>query len=661
MPPLKTELPAQPPLSAAAWDELHTEAGTLRPHWQPLMASLDALGRDELAIRAENSRRILREHGVSSFASDRGGEREVLWELDCIPFALSAEDWRELEAGLVQRARLLNLILGDLFGVQHLVRDGLVPAPLIYANPGYLRACQAIRVPGGNYLHLYAADVARGPEGRWWVLADRTQAPAGFGFVLENRSVLSRVLGEVLHAVRPRSLSESLPIYREALRRLAPTGADNPAIALLTPGPRNESYFEHAYVARLLGFTLVEGGDLTVRDRRVFLKTLDGLRPVDVVLRRVNDAYCDPLALRGESLLGVPGLVEATRAGQVSVANALGSGLVESPAFLPFLSGLAAHLLGEELKLPSVTTWWCGQARERRYVEAHLDELLLRPAFSTTGPQVEPGELTKEGRALWLARLSERPHEFVAQEQVRPSCAPVGNHKSRPVMKFRAAVSDNVSWITEVIHSSAREGADAILFPECVGPDKVNPKRRTPVHLSNGDGQAARFHTPHSLIGLQHQEPVTVAIGIVARRYEVRLARIGERRAFDRRKCSAARIIPPRGYRPAELRQIDLEGADRRHISDGQLSVRRPSSRDIVAGHDVMIAFMRGAVEGPIPGHHQLVLLIRDQVEPGARLEQSFDPRHLDRPGGIQGRLPIVGERPDRPTAIDLPSGAGED
>ena len=341
------------------------------------------------------------------------------WELDCIPFVIGAEDWRELEAGLVQRARLLNLILGDLYGVQRLVRDGLVPAPLIHANPGYLRACQAVRVPGGNYLQFYAADVARGPEGRWWVLSDRTQTPAGFGFVLENRSVLSRVLSEVLQAVRPRSLSEILPSYRETLRRLAPAGTDNPAIALLTPGPRNESYFEHAYVARLLGFTLVEGGDLTVRDRRVFLKTLDGLRPVDVILRRVNDGFCDPLALRGDSLLGVPGLVEATRAGQVAVANALGSGLVESPAFLPFLAGLATHLLGEELKLPSVATWWCGQPRERKYVEEHLDELFLRPAFSIAGPQAEPGELTTDSRAEWLARLSERPHEFVAQEQVR--------------------------------------------------------------------------------------------------------------------------------------------------------------------------------------------------------------------------------------------------
>ncbi|MEI8043800.1 MAG: circularly permuted type 2 ATP-grasp protein [Verrucomicrobiota bacterium] len=422
------------PHTGTAWDELRLGSGAIRPHWQPLMASMDALGSDEVAIRAENIRRILREHGVSCFSPDAGGDHEVRWELDCTPFVIGAADWRELEAGLVQRARLLDLVLGDLFGVQRLVRDGFIPAPLIHANPGYLRACQAVRVPGGNYLQIYAADVARGPEGRWCVLADRTQAPAGFGFVLENRSVLSRVLGDVLQAVGPRSISEILPLCREALRRLAPAGADNPAIALLTPGPRNESYFEHTYLARLLGFTLVEGGDLTVRDRRVFLKTLDGLRPVDVILRRVSDAFCDPLALRGESLLGVPGLVEAARAGLVSIANALGSGLVESPAFLPFLSGLATHLLGEELKLPSVATWWCGQLRERKHVEAHLDELFLRPAFSTPGPQAEPDALTHAARAEWLGRLSQRPYEFVAQEQVQLSRAPAGNHQSRPVV-----------------------------------------------------------------------------------------------------------------------------------------------------------------------------------------------------------------------------------
>ena len=440
---LNTELPAETrPHTDTAWDELRLASGAIRPHWQPLMTALEALGRDELAVRVENSRRILREHGVSCFASDSSGEHEVRWELDCTPFVISAAEWRELAAGLVQRARLLNLVLGDLFGVQRLVRDGFVPAPLIYANPGYLRACQAVRVPGGNYLQVYAADVARGPEGSWCVLADRTQAPAGFGFVLENRSVLSRVLSEVLQTIRPRSLSEILPLSREALRRLAPPGTDNPAIALLTPGPRNESYFEHAYLARLLGFTLVEGGDLTVRDRRVFLKTLDGLRPVDVILRRVSDAFCDPLALRGESLLGVAGLVEAARAGQVSVANALGSGLVEGPAFLPFLSGLATHLLREELKLPSVATWWCGQLRERKHVEAHLDELFLRPAFSTAGPQAEPGGLTPATRAEWLTRLNQRPHEFVAQEQVQLSRAPTGHGQSRPVVLRLFVVSD---------------------------------------------------------------------------------------------------------------------------------------------------------------------------------------------------------------------------
>ena len=429
---------ASPPFrgeaAPAPWSESHAPTGEIRPHWQPLMASLDALGRDELSVRIENGRRILREHGVSCFAPGPGGGRDVPWELDFIPFVLAAHEWRELEAGLVQRARLLNLVLGDLHGVHRLVRDGFVPAPLIFSNPGYLRACQAVRVPGGSYLQIYAADLARGADGRWWVLADRTQAPAGLGFALENRSVMSRVLPEPLHAVRPRSLSESLRLRRESLRRLAPSGTENPAIALLTPGSHNEAYFEHAYLARLLGFTLVEGGDLTVRDRRVFLKTLEGLRPVDVILRRVSDAFCDPLALRGDSLLGVPGLVEATRAGTVAVANALGSGLVESPAFLPFLPNLAMHLLGEELRLPSVATWWCGQVRERRHVEDHLDELFLRPACSTFGPQAQPGSLNPQSRAEWIARLRERPHEFVAQEQVRLSHAPTSGGYARPVM-----------------------------------------------------------------------------------------------------------------------------------------------------------------------------------------------------------------------------------
>lgn len=428
--PPATSPPLPPP---TAWDELRDASGAIRPHWQALMATLEALGREEFSFRIENGRRILREHGVSCFSAAAGGERDIPWELDFIPFVLAADEWRELATGLVQRARLLNLILGDLHGMQRLVRDGFIPAPLIFANPAYLRACQGIRVPGNNYLQLYAADLARAPDGRWWVLSDRTQAPVGVGFAMENRNLLARVLPEAVQALRPRSLADTVRVRRETLRRLAPDGVDNPAIALLTPGPRNEAYFEHTYLARLLGFTLVEGGDLTVRDCRVLLKTLEGLRPVDVILRRVADAFCDPLALRGDSLLGVPGLVEATRAGTVAVANALGSGLVESPAFLPFLPGLALHLLGEELKLPSVATWWCGQVRERRYVEKHLEELYLRPTFTTGGPQSLPGSLTAKERAEWIAQLRAQPHDFVGQEQALLSRAPVADGGARPL------------------------------------------------------------------------------------------------------------------------------------------------------------------------------------------------------------------------------------
>ena len=433
------EAPSSPRKAAEpalrAFDECFGASGELRPHWKSLLASLDRLGRDELGARAENSRRILAEHGVTCFVNRDGGGTDEPWQLDLMPLVLGSAEWRELEAGLIQRARLLNLTLGDLYGTQRLVRDGFVPAPLVFANPGYLRACQAIDVQGNAGLQIYAADLARSPDGRWWVLADRTQAPSGLGFALENRSILSRVLPEAMRQVQPRPVSDMLRVRRDTLRRFAPRHSDNPSIVLLTPGPRNEAYFEHAYLARLLGLTLVEGDDLTVRDRRLFIKTLDGLRGADVVLRSVSDAFCDPLELRGDSLLGVPGLVEAARAGHVSIGNALGTGLLESPAFMPFLPGLCQHLLDEELRLPSLATWWCGQACEQSYVRTHLDELVLRPAFSLAGTTVKASELTATQRAEFLEQLRLRPHEYVGQEQIRLSRTPVwaGHHRdSRP-------------------------------------------------------------------------------------------------------------------------------------------------------------------------------------------------------------------------------------
>jgi len=427
---------AEPPDSAASAsphpvvaelpfiDECFSGPAAIRPHWRPLLSAFDRLGAEELGVRAENSRRMLSEHGVSCFVNRAGRGADQPWQLDLLPLVIGSEEWRHLEAGLIQRARLLNVVMSDLYKTQRLVRDGFVPAPLVFANPGYLRACQAIEIKGGAYLQTYAADLGRSPDGRWWVIADRTQAPAGLGFAMENRSVLWRVLPEAMREVQPRPILDASRIRRDTLR-FAPQNTDNPSIVMLTPGPRNEAYFEHAYLSRLLGLTLVEGDDLTVRNRRVFIKTLDGLRRADVVLRRVNDAFCDPLELRGDSLMGVPGLVEAARAGHVGIGNALGTGLLESPAFLPFLPGLCRHLLDEELRLPSLATWWCGQAREQMYVRERLGDLILRPAFNLAGRGVAPAELSSDQRADLLEQLRLRPHEFVGQERVRLSRAPV--------------------------------------------------------------------------------------------------------------------------------------------------------------------------------------------------------------------------------------------
>ncbi len=269
-------------------------------------------------------------------------------------------------------------------------------------------------------------------------LSDRTQAPSGAGYALENRIVLSRSFPEEYRNCQTQRLASFFSMERDMLRSLAARNCDNPSVVLLTPGPFNETYFEHDFLSRYLGFTLVEGGDLTVRDRKVFLKTLEGLRPIDVILRRVDDTFCDPLELRGDSVLGVPGLVESVRAGNVTVANALGSGLMENPAFMAFLPGLCRHLLGEELKLPSLATWWCGQEREMQYVIDHLKEMVVKAAFgSRASPPYFGSRMSETERARLVASIRESPHRFVGQEQTALSTAPVwanGAPEPRPLV-----------------------------------------------------------------------------------------------------------------------------------------------------------------------------------------------------------------------------------
>jgi len=437
----------------AAYDELSADGVTPRPHWRHLMESLEEIGGEELGRRWARAERRIRENGITYniYGDPQGADRP--WKIDLMPFLIPAQEWRFIEAGIVQRAQLLSLVLEDLYGSQELLTSGNFPAALLYANPEFLRPLVGVKVPAHSYLHMLAVDLARSPDGRWWVLADRTQAPSGSGYALENRTIVSDVLPDLFRTSEVPRLAPFFRAQREALTSLSPKS--NPRIVLLTPGPFNETYFEHSYIARYLGFTLVEGADLTVRDRCVFLKTVAGLEQVDVILRRVDDSFCDPLELRSESLLGVSGLVDAIVAGNVQVANGLGSGLIETAAVMPFLPGLAQHLLGEKLKLPSVATWWCGQSYALDWVLENLDRVVVKPAFPAGGVSggMEPvfgAEISPADKSKLADRLRARPNEYVAQEQVTLSTAPVwenGHLESRSLVLRAYVLNTGRGWM----------------------------------------------------------------------------------------------------------------------------------------------------------------------------------------------------------------------
>ncbi|MCS7024224.1 MAG: circularly permuted type 2 ATP-grasp protein [Bryobacteraceae bacterium] len=408
------------------YDEVLQESGLPRRPWRRIVALVNRMGLEQFGRRWEQGRQLIQNNGITYnvYGDPQGKDRP--WPLDPIPLVISPKEWAGIEAAIVQRATLLNLILADLYGPQRLLKELRLPPELVYHNPLFHRACYGVPVPEGVYLHSYAADIARSPDGQWWVLADRTQTPSGAGYALENRMVSAQIFPEAFRQAHVRMLTRYFQCHRDGLLSLVQTRRDNPRVVLLTPGPYNETFFEHAYLARYLGYTLVEGADLTVRDDRVFLKTLGGLAPVDLILRRQDDAFCDPLELRGDSLLGVPGLLQAVRTGHVVVANALGSGVLETPAHLGFLPGLARQMIGEELKMPSVATWWCGQEEPRRYVRDHLNELVIKPAFPKLGSDpVFADSLSRQARQDLLAEIEQRPWAYVAQERVALSTAPV--------------------------------------------------------------------------------------------------------------------------------------------------------------------------------------------------------------------------------------------
>lgn len=436
------------PVANGNYDEMLDASRQPRPHWRTVLDHLAAESPEMMRQRVESVQRQVRENGVTYNVYDDSKGALRPWDLNVLPIVLPQQEWSTIEAAVMQRANLLNQVLCDVYGEQKLLTGGLLPAALIHGHAGFLRPCHGIAHPDGIALHFYAVDLARAPDGQWWVVSDRMQAPSGAGYALENRMVISRVFPDLFRDMRIQRLAGFFSTLRDSLahwgRQCAANNSgspghrplsesEQPLIVLLTPGPYNETYHEQAFLARYLGFPLVEGSDLTVRNGMVWLKTLSGPQRVHVVVRRVDDDYCDPLELRAESALGVPGLTEAVRRGNVLVTNSLGSNLPESGALLGYLPAICEHLLGEPLKMPSVGTWWCGEPAALDEVIEKLDELIIKPTFPQLRQFPVFGQDVKgvEREAL-IGRMRAHPQHYVAQELVRLSQAPVWRSVPQP-------------------------------------------------------------------------------------------------------------------------------------------------------------------------------------------------------------------------------------
>jgi uncharacterized circularly permuted ATP-grasp superfamily protein/uncharacterized alpha-E superfamily protein len=412
------------PVSGPAADELLERDGAVRSGWQDLAATVDLLGAEGMRRRDEQARRLLEDEGVT-YGSVVGDEAPGRWRLDPLPVIVDHQEWAELSPGLIQRAELMDLLLADLYGPRDLLRRGLIPPAVVLAHAGFMRPCDGIRLPGPSQLVMAAIDVVRGPHG-WMALGDRTQAPSGAGYAMENRRIVSRVMTGLYRDTLLERLRSFFHAVRAALHEVAPSVAEAPRVVILTPGPNSETAFDQAFLSTLLGFPLVEGQDLTVRDGRVWMRSLGRPEPVDVILRRVDGWFCDPLELRADSRLGVPGLLQAARLGRVSIVNPPGSAVLENPGLVPFLPALSRALLDAPLLLDSVPTWWCGDPDHRRFVLANLDRLVLRPIARGIGRANRFGwELSAEARTLLRARIEAEPHAWSAQEPVAMSTAPV--------------------------------------------------------------------------------------------------------------------------------------------------------------------------------------------------------------------------------------------
>jgi len=412
------------------YDEMTGSNGSLLPGWSDLARELNAIGGPGLTGLTGRVERLLEDDGVTytpvaslTGDSEAGPANPERWRLDPLPLVVEDAEWARLEAGLIQRSTLLDAVLTDIYSDAKLIDNSLLPPELIYAHPDYLRPAHGITIPGAHQLFFHAVDICRGPTGEFLALGDRTQAPSGAGYAMADRRVVSRVLPDLFHRSAPRGLGAYFHTMRSALASVAPNEVEDPRIVVLTPGTHSETAFDQAMLASLLGVPLVENADLTIRRGRLWMRSMGHFEPVDVVVRRVDANWSDPLDLKPGSRLGVVGLAEACRRGTVTVVNTLGSGVLESPGLSHFLPGIARAVLGESVKLPSVPSFWCGNEAERSHVTANFDHMVLRPTGH--GKSVFPATMSRAEQDEWRLRLDTEPTRWIGQELAPFSEAPM--------------------------------------------------------------------------------------------------------------------------------------------------------------------------------------------------------------------------------------------
>lgn len=449
-------------------DELVTATGAMRPAWAGLIAHLSSLSPAEVEADFARGDQHLADTGVffRKYGDKTLATRD--WPFSPVPVLLSEAEWADISTGLIQRAEVLEALAADLYGENRLVAGGHLPASLIAENPEWLRPLVGVLPRSGHFLHFVAFEIGRGPDGRWWVLSDRTDAPSGAGFALENRVAASKVFADLYHRTNVHRLAGFFRAFRSALEGLR--GDPGARVGILCPGPLTDTYYEQAYIARYLGLTLLEGGDLTVEGGQLRVRTVEGLAPMDVLWRRMDGIWSDPLELREDSQLGTPGLISAIRQGQVTMVNALGVGVLETQALMAFLPKIAEVLTGQSLRLPNVATWWCGQPAELAHVRAQADRMMIGPALATRmpfegmAPHAVAGQMRGAGVRIGLHDwLTQNAAGLVAKELVTLSTTPVyeaGALVPRP-LSLRVFLARTAKGWTVMPGGFARIGASA--------------------------------------------------------------------------------------------------------------------------------------------------------------------------------------------------------